>query len=149
MVSVYTCMFVYTLLYVCVSCAQSCQTLCDPMDCSLPGSSVHGISQARILEPFAITSFRGSSRPRDWTHKPTSPALKVDSWSAELSGKPTHIYISIRVRVHISGIKLTFLDGYEILKHSNALNTCYHGSELFWISLDVQTLLQLCCYFYC
>ena len=34
--------------------AQSCQTLCDPMDCSLPGSSVHGILQARILEWVAI-----------------------------------------------------------------------------------------------
>ena len=38
------------------------------MDCSLPGSSVHGISQARVLEQVAIFSSRGSSRPRDWTH---------------------------------------------------------------------------------
>ena len=45
--------------------AQSCQTLCDPMDYSLPGSSVHGILQARILEWVAISSFRGSSWPRD------------------------------------------------------------------------------------
>ena len=44
----------------------SCLTLCDPMDCS-PGSSVHGIPQARILEWVAIPSSRGSSRPRDWT----------------------------------------------------------------------------------
>ena len=35
--------------------AQSCRTLCDPMDCSLPGSSVHGISQARVLEWAAIS----------------------------------------------------------------------------------------------
>ena len=41
--------------------------LCDPMDCSLPGSSVHGISQARILEQVAISFSRGSSRPRDRT----------------------------------------------------------------------------------
>ena len=45
--------------------AQLCLTLCDPMDCSLPGSSVHGISQARILEWVAISSSRGSSQPRD------------------------------------------------------------------------------------
>ena len=45
--------------------AQSCLTLCDPMDCSPPGSSVHGISQARILEWVAISFSRGSSRPRD------------------------------------------------------------------------------------
>ena len=47
--------------------AQSCLTLCDPMDCSPPGSFVHQISQARILEWVAISSSRGSSRPRDWT----------------------------------------------------------------------------------
>ena len=44
---------------------QSCPTLCDPMDCSPPGSSVHGILQARILEWVAISSSRGSSQPRD------------------------------------------------------------------------------------
>ena len=47
---------------------QSCPTLCDLMDCSLPGSSVHGILQARILERVAIPFSRGSSQPRDWTH---------------------------------------------------------------------------------
>ena len=45
----------------------SCVRLCDPMGCSLPGSSVHGIFQARTLEWVAISFFRGSSRPRDWT----------------------------------------------------------------------------------
>ena len=44
-----------------------CPTLCDPMDCSPADSSVHGISQARILEWAAISSSRGSSRPRDQT----------------------------------------------------------------------------------
>ena len=44
------------------------QALWDPMDCSPPGSSVHGILQARILEQVAISSSRGSSRPRDWAH---------------------------------------------------------------------------------
>ena len=47
--------------------AQSCLTLCDLMDCSLPGSSVHGIFQARILEWGAISFSRGTSRPRDQT----------------------------------------------------------------------------------
>ena len=47
--------------------AQSCPTLCDPMDCSLPGSSIHGIFQARILECIAISLSRESSRPRDRT----------------------------------------------------------------------------------
>ena len=47
--------------------AQSCPTLCDPMACSPPGSSIHGILQARIQEWVAIPSSRGSSRPRDQT----------------------------------------------------------------------------------
>ena len=46
---------------------QSCPTLCDSMDSSLPGSAVHGIFQARILEWAAISFSRGSSQPRDWT----------------------------------------------------------------------------------
>ena len=44
---------------------QTCPTLCDPMDCNLPGSSIHGIFQARILERGAISFSKGSSRPRD------------------------------------------------------------------------------------
>ena len=47
--------------------AQSCLTLCDPTDCSLPGSSVHGVLQARVLEWVVIPFSRGSSRPRAQT----------------------------------------------------------------------------------
>ena len=53
--------------YCCHLVAQSCPTLCDPMDCSPPGPSVHGILQARILEWVAVPSSRGSSRPKDQT----------------------------------------------------------------------------------
>ena len=48
-------------------CAHSCLALCNPMDCSLPGSSVHGILQVRILEWATISFLRGSSQPRDKT----------------------------------------------------------------------------------
>ena len=47
---------------------QLCLNLCNPRDCSPPGSSVHGILQARILEWVAMPSSRGSSQPRDGTH---------------------------------------------------------------------------------
>ena len=53
------------LMVMCMLVAQSCPTLCDPMDCSPPGFSVYGISQARILEWVAISFSRGSSQPRD------------------------------------------------------------------------------------
>ena len=55
-----------TFVHICV-CAQSCLTLCDPMAYSSPGSSVHGILQARILERVSMPSCRGSSQHRDWT----------------------------------------------------------------------------------
>ena len=55
-------------LPVCLLSHLSCQTLCNPMDCSSPGSSVHGISQARILEWVAMPFSRGSSQARDQTH---------------------------------------------------------------------------------
>ena len=59
----------HTHIYICVAqLLQLCPTLCDPMDYSLPGFSVHGILQARILEWVAIPISRRSFRPRDWTH---------------------------------------------------------------------------------
>ena len=54
--------------YVCAKSLQSCPTLCNAMDCSPPGSSVHGISRARIMEQVAISSTRRSFQPRDQTH---------------------------------------------------------------------------------
>ena len=61
---------------VCVcSLVQSCPILCDPMDCSLPVPSVHGIFQARVLEWVAISYSRGSSQLRSQTWVSMSPAL--------------------------------------------------------------------------
>ena len=56
------------MLYISCLVAKSSLTLCNPMDYSPLGSSVHGILQARVLEWFAISSSRGSSQPRDQTH---------------------------------------------------------------------------------
>jgi len=63
-------------IFLCVLVIQSCQPLCDPMDCSLPGSSVQGVLYARILEWVSIPT------PRDLLYpgiEPGSPALRVDS----------------------------------------------------------------------
>ena len=57
--------FWFPCVCVCVLAAQSCPTLCNPVECSPPGSSVHGLLQARILECVAILFSRGSSRPGD------------------------------------------------------------------------------------
>ena len=57
----------YLFLYMHAKLLQLCPTLCDTMDCSQPGSSVHGILQTRILEWVAMSSSRGSSPLRDRT----------------------------------------------------------------------------------
>ena len=61
--------------------AQLCPTLCDPMDCNLPGSSVHGILQARILEWVAISFSKGSSQPRDWTWVSCLVGRRFNLWA--------------------------------------------------------------------
>ena len=61
--------------------AQSCPTLCDPVDCSIPGSSVHGILQARILEWVTISFSRGTSRPRDQTWASRIEGRRFNLWA--------------------------------------------------------------------
>ena len=78
--------------------AQLCPTLCNPMDCSLPGSSVHGILQARTVEWVAMPSSRGSSifltylgiKGSFWPRDPGSLALQADSLPSEPPGKPPY-----------------------------------------------------------
>ena len=76
----------YCLECVCVLVAQSCLILCDLMDCSLLGSSVHGILQARILEWVAISFSRGSSHPRDWTRSPALAGRFFTIWASKVVG---------------------------------------------------------------
>ena len=69
--------------------AQLCPTLCNPMDCSPPGSFVHRILQARILEWVANSSSKGPSQGIE----PVSPALQADSLLSGSPGKPRHITV--------------------------------------------------------
>ena len=61
--------------------AQSCPTLCDPIDCSLSGSSIHAIFQARVLEWIAISFSRGSSRPRNRTRVSRIAGRRFTIWA--------------------------------------------------------------------
>ena len=70
------------------SVTQSCLTLCDSMDCSPPGSSVHWIFLEQILEWVAISSFRGSSQPRDLTQVSCISCIAGRYFTAEPPGKP-------------------------------------------------------------
>ena len=90
---------------VCVLVTQSCLILCDPMNYSLPGFSVHGILQARILEWVAIPFSRGSSGPGIECR---SPALQADSLQSEPPGKPMYCLFSscsLLLKCHIYKIQ--------------------------------------------
>ena len=90
-----TCMYVFVVV---VQSLSHVQLFCDPTDCSKPGSSVHGILQARILDWVAISYSGGSSQPRGWTC--VSPALAGRFFSTEPSGKP-HVYVYIYINSFI------------------------------------------------
>ena len=76
----------YYAVLIVVLLTKSCVILCDPRDCTLPGFSVHGISQARVLEWVAITFYRGPSCPGI---EPMSPYWPVDSLPLSYLGSPT------------------------------------------------------------
>ena len=69
-------------------CAQSCLTLCDPMDCSPPGSSVHGMLQARMLEWVAFPPPGDLPNPGIELTSPGLQYWQTDSFTSELPGKP-------------------------------------------------------------
>ena len=81
--------------------AQSFQSvwLCNSLDCSPPGSSVHRILRVRILEWVAMPFSRGTSQPRDWIHVPCTSCIAGRFFTAEPLGKPilesSLIYLSI------------------------------------------------------
>ena len=97
---VFTCSYLYeSKMKVLV--LQSCPTLCDPVDRSLPDSSAHGILQARILERVAMPFCRGSPKPQNRTQ---SPALQADS---SLSEPPyTGLYMSLTISQFIPPSRL-------------------------------------------
>ena len=74
---------------------QWCSALWNPMDCSLPGFSVCGILQARILEWLAMPFSRVSSWPRDWTHISWGSCIAGRFFTAEPLRKPTLYYITV------------------------------------------------------
>ena len=92
---------------------QSCPTLCDPVDCSPPGSSVHGILQARILEWVAISFSREASQPRDrtqisriagrrfnlWATRELKPLYLIPPWEPLVSTIHWNFYLYIVLKI--------------------------------------------------
>ena len=95
--------YIYT--YNVCSVAQSCVKLCHPIDCSLPGSSVHGIFQVRILEWVAISLSSRSSWPRGWTHVSCISCIgrgllyHCVTWQAHIHLLLSHVVLKIVITV--------------------------------------------------
>ena len=87
------CVCVCVCVCVCIKSVQLRPTLCESMDFSPPGSTVHGILQARILEWVAIPSSRGSSQSRDRTHISCLLHWQAGSLPLALRGKPMPLNI--------------------------------------------------------
>ena len=92
----------------CCLVTKSCLTLCYPVDCSPPGSSVHGISQARVLEWVAIPFSKGSFQPRDQT---LISCLVGRFFTTESPGKPITSLIRVKCKSSVK-IKIKVAQKY-------------------------------------
>ena len=123
--------------------AQSCPTLWNPMDCSPPVSSAHGILQARIWEWVVISFSRGSSRPRDWTCvsriEPVSPALTGGFFATAPPRKPEVIVIPIKISICF--IELTKLILAFIWKSHGNLKTWSTGIKRSYRVVTIKTVI--------
>ena len=90
----------------------SCVRLCDSMDCSLPGSSVHGIFQARIREWVAMPSFRRSSRPEDRLCVYCRSCIAGRFFTTEPPGKSHYLYLHLDLYV-FNIIIYTYIHAYN------------------------------------
>ena len=123
-------------------------TLCDPMDCSLPGSSVYEILQARILKWVTILFSRESSQPRDQTR---SPVLQVDSLPSEPAGKPIGIFIKLWILgklellwyLHLEHLYVKSVMPCQLYNQIKFLSIYL---EAFFFQKDVFFLLLLFCF---
>ena len=118
--------------------AQLCPTLCDLMDCSLPGSSIHGILQARILEWVAIPLSRGSSSPRDWTRVSCTASRFLKVWATReaLKFEILKVFKSEWVAVPMKKLKSKLIWG----KTTTFWPLSTHSSERFCMLIFLMSL---------
>ena len=129
--------------------AKSCQTLCNPMYCSPPGSSVHRISQARLQERVAISFSRGSSQNRDWTHVFCIGRWILYHWAPREALESTRNAI-VMLLLSIA-ITIAYLQYIKIVVKSVIYQTKGLEFELFPLTVTcvswVSHLVSLCLHF--
>ena len=125
--------------------AQSCPILCNPMDCSLPGSSVHGILQAKILEWVVISFSRGSFQPRNRTQVSCTADRFFTLWATREA--PPSAWVSLFPETHnieikpINYPKITFEWSSEKKSHTSLIL----NQKLEMIKLS-ESLISLACW---
>ena len=134
----------FELLIICLFCcclvSKSCLTLCDLMDCSLPGSSVHGIFQARILDWVAISFFNGSSQPRNQT---LSYELAGRFFTTEAPEKPPIIILN---QFHEAYWLINFLFLLSLILWLCYLREMSQGCFLFLILWNSLWNIEVICF---
>ena len=122
---------------------QSCSTLCDTIDCSPPGSSVHEILQARILEWVAISFSRDLPNPGIEPMSPASPGLQEDSLPSESPEKPINVkYIVLKCFFKASSLVLTSYITVSKIKYLHARTEANKTPKIEVIK-EVQLLNEL------
>ena len=124
--------------------AQSCPTLCDPMDCSLPGSSLHGILQARVLEWVTISFSRGSSRPRDRTRVSHIPGRRFNLWATRKAPEAEVVftYPEAAFKFDSLNFKIALIgSAWPIIELMSALRTLLSWNPvIFWFIIHNLTV---------
>ena len=103
---------------------QSCPTLCDPMDCSLPGSFLHRILQARILEWVAISFSRGSSWPRDWTGV------------SRIAGRCFNLWATREAQSEVTQLCPTLCDSVDYSLSGSSVHGIFQAGVLEWVAIS-------------
>ena len=124
---------IFQIMWVCAKLLQPCSTVCDPMDHSLPGSSVHGILQARILEWVAMPFSRGSSQPRDWTRVSISPGLAGSFFTTGATWEALSMCISEQIWTWVTGIRFWVCWQFHLFVNPKWCSI----SNSFWCFLNI------------
>ena len=123
----------FSRMCVCVLVAQSCLTLCNPMDCNLPGSSVHGILQARILEWVAMPSWRSSrSRNQTWVSGIASRFFTI--WATREA--PFHVPAAAATAAKSLQSCLTLCDHIDSSSPGSPVPRILQARTLEWVAIS-------------
>ena len=132
-IQIHTYIYIYIYIYMKVKVAQSCPTLCDPLNYTIPGSFVHGILQARILEWIAVPFFREFSQPRDQTQVSLIAGGFFIIWATS-EALYMCVYVCVCVCVCVTWKKVKLLLAQSCLTLWDPMNCSSPGSSVHGIS---------------